>query len=97
MDELTIAQIIDGFRMMPVPLDERAAALAAYLSREPHTMAAVERLDGSTAYIIQQAILEDFETWRLNGYVGDAYRTTRLRFRIDMDPTVPLDLVWEKV
>jgi len=97
MDGPTAQEIINGFRMAPTSIEERAAALAAYLSREPHTMAAIERMDGSTAYIIQQAILEDFETWRLNGYMGDPYRTVRQRFRINMDPTVPLELVWEEI
>jgi hypothetical protein len=97
MEEPTIQQIINGFRSMPMPIEERATALATYLSSGDRTIATVERIDGSIAYIVRSTMFEDFETWRLNGYLGDPYRHVMHRFRIDMDPTTPLDLIWEEI
>jgi hypothetical protein len=96
MEEPTIPQIINGFRLMPMPIEERAAALATYLSSGDRTVAAVERIDGSMVHIVRSTLLEDFDTWRLNGMLGDPCRDIRHRFRIDMDPTTPLDLIWEE-
>lgn len=97
MEEPTIQQIINGFRSMPMPIEERAAALATYLSSGNRTIATVERIDGSVAHIARSTMFEDFETWRLNGCLGEPYRNVMHRFRIDMDPTTPLDLIWEEV
>lgn len=97
MSDPTVQQIINGFRMIPGSVEERAAALASYLSKGNRTSAVVERIEGSTAHIVRMTLLEDLDTWRLNGYMGDPYREVRARFRIDMDPTTPLDLVWEEI
>ena len=97
MDAPTMQDIINGFRSMPAPIEERAEALAIYLSRDPRTCAAVERIDGSMAHIVRSIMLDDFETWRLNGCMGDPYRRITQRFRIEMDPAIPLELEWEEI
>ncbi len=97
MDEPTIQQVIDGFRAMPMPIEERAAALATYLSSGDRSCATVERIDGSMAHFVRSTLLEDFDTWRLNGHIGDPCRRVTHRFRIDMDPAVRFDLVWEEI
>lgn len=95
MDEPTVQQIINGFRMMPGSVEERATALASYLSKD-RAYAVVERIEGSMAHIDRMTLYDDFETWRLNGYMGDPYREIRERFRIDMGPTAPLNVAWEE-
>lgn len=93
----TMQDIINGFRSVPAPIEERADALAIYLSRDPRTCATVERIDGSMAHIVLSTLIDDFETWRLNGCMGDPYRRIAQRFRIDMDPAMPLELEWEEI
>lgn len=97
MDAPTMQDIINGFRSMPAPIEERAEALASYLSRDPRTCATVERIDGSTARIVRSILLDDFETWRLNGCISDPYRRITQRFKIEMDPAMPLDFAWEEI
>lgn len=88
MEELNLAQVIDGFRYDPLlgGIEERAAGIASYLSRSPKVRVAVERIEGTIAHFIQSAMIEDFETWRLNGQMGDPYRFVTSQFEIDMAP-----------
>lgn len=97
MDALTVQDIINGFRQMPAPIEERAAALAIYLASGNRSCATVEWIDGSIVHIVRSTLIDDFETWRLNGCMGDPYLHIAQRFRIDMDPAMPLDFAWEEI
>lgn len=46
----------------------------------------MERIDGTVAHFAQLTMIEDFETWRLNGYLGNPRRFETSRFEIDMAP-----------
>jgi hypothetical protein len=92
MDEPTVQQVIDGFRygLLLGGIEERAAGIAAFLqSRSPKIGVAVERVDGTVAHFIQSTMIEDFETWRLNGYLGDPIRFETSRFIIDIPAVTP--------
>ena len=84
MDEPTMEQIINGFRAMPGSLEHRANAIASYLSRSPKVAVAVSHIDGTVAHFIQSAMLADFETFRMNGCMGDPYRFESSQFTIDL-------------
>ncbi|CAE6859470.1 hypothetical protein R69746_07739 [Paraburkholderia aspalathi] len=86
MEEPTLEQIIDGFRGMPGSMQDRADAIASYLSSRfgSKVAVAVERIDGTVAHFIQSAMIDDFESFRLNGYMGDPYRFERSQFTIDL-------------
>jgi hypothetical protein len=94
MDEPTAQEIINGFRAMPLPLNERAEMLAIYLSTNPRSCATVERIDGSIAHIICSTLIDDFDAWRPNGCIGDPYRRIVHRFKVEMDPELPLNFEW---
>lgn len=88
MGEPTMQQVIDGFRYGPFlgTIEDRANGIASYLSRAPKVRVAVDRIDGTVAHFIQSVMIEDFETWRLNGCLGDPRRFEMSRFEIDMAP-----------
>jgi hypothetical protein len=88
MDEPTVQQVIDGFRYGPLPggIEERANGIAAYLTRSPRIMVALERIDGTVAHFIQSAMIDDFENFHLRGGMGDTHRFETSRFEIDMAP-----------
>lgn len=86
MDELTIAQVIDGFCYGPLlgSIEDRAAGLARYLSRGKVAVV-MERIDGTVAHFVQQTMLED-PMFEMSGRMGDFYRFETSRFEIDMAP-----------
>ena len=83
----TLAQVIDGYRYGAFlgGIEERAAGIASCLSRG-EVAVAVERIEGTMVHFVQHTMLEDFETWRLNGCLGDPIRFEISRFEIDMAP-----------
>ena len=91
MDEPTLEQVIDGFRRMPLlgGIGERAAVIAVYMTRS-RTVVTVDHIDGAVAHFIQSSILDDFENFRLRGYMGDAHRVVTSRFEIDMNPDIAI-------
>lgn len=88
MEEVTLEQVINGFRCMPGSLEERAAAIAAYLSSRfgPKTLVAVDRIDGTIVHFFQSAMLDDFESFRARGYMGNPHRFANSQFTIDLAP-----------
>lgn len=88
MDEPTLQQVIDGFRYGPClgEIEERANGIASFFTKLPKVSVIVERIDGTVAHFAQLTMIEDFETWRLNGYLGNPRRFETSRFEIDMAP-----------
>ena len=88
MDGATLQQVIDGFRYGPLlgSIEERANGIASYLSRGQKVSVVVERIEGTVAHFIQSTMIDDFETWHLNGRLGDQYRFETSRAEIDMAP-----------
>jgi hypothetical protein len=86
MEEMTLEQIISGFRFMPGSTEDRANSIASYLSSRfgPKTLVAVDRIDGTIVHFVQSAMLDDFENFRARGYMGDQYRFDRSQFTIDL-------------
>ncbi len=86
MEEMTLEQIIDGFRFMPGIMEERAASIAAYLSSRfgPKTLVIVDRIDGTVVHFVQSAMLDDFENFRARGYMGSPHRFADSQFTIDL-------------
>jgi hypothetical protein len=87
MDEPTVQQVIDGFRYGPLlgDIEDRANGIASYLTRAPKLMVALDRIEGTVAHFIQQAMLED-PMFHLRGGMGDNVRFEASRFEIDMAP-----------
>ncbi|MFM0141706.1 hypothetical protein [Paraburkholderia sp. RL18-085-BIA-A] len=88
MDEPTLQQVIDGFRYGPLlgSIEDRAKGIASYLERSPKVRVALDRIEGTVAHFIQSTMIEDYETWRLNGRLGDPIQFVTSRFEIDMAP-----------
>jgi hypothetical protein len=86
MDELTLQQVIDGFRYGPLlgGIDDRAAGIARYLSRG-NVVVAVDNIEGTVAHFAQQTMIED-PMFQLRGGMGSPYRFEMSRFEIDMAP-----------
>lgn len=82
-EELTLAQIIRGFILSPLSIEDSAKGLASYLSRKPNTYVLVDRIEGTVAYFIQEVKLDDFENFRMRGYMGSPWRYEKSSFEID--------------
>jgi hypothetical protein len=88
MNEPTVQQVIDGFRygLLLGGIEERANGIASYLMRSPRLMVMVDRIEGTVAHFIQQAMLDDSENFRIRGCMGDNVRFETSRFEINMAP-----------
>ncbi|MCM3582147.1 hypothetical protein M3795_16815 [Ralstonia pickettii] len=84
MDEPTLEQVIEGYRRLPLSIEERAAGIARHLSRGTAAVA-VERIDGTVAHFLQQTMLEN-PMFHLSGGMGNPHRFEVSRFEIDMAP-----------
>jgi hypothetical protein len=87
MDEPTLQQVVDGFRYGPLlgSIEDRAKGIASYLTRPPKLMVALDRIEGTVAHFIRQAMLED-PMFHVRGGMGDTHRFETSRFEIDMAP-----------